>query len=404
MMSKALIILRHEFLQTLKKKSFLLTTLALPLLAFLALGIYQLVESRTAPALPEEMNMGYVDATGLLDDHQEQGLVLFIPYETESQARTALLQGDIDEYFVIPDNYIETGLIIRYAEEAGPRTSPAIVQMVDFLRLNLASGDLEPAIMERVNRPAILESYHLDEQGEVVPARDEIADMLLPFILAMVFYFALFFSAGFLFQSVTEEKENRILEVLVSSVNTRQLLAGKILGLGAAGLLQVAVWLVSLFLLTRAAAMSIPALEGITLPASLLAWAVVYFVLGYILFAGLYTTVGSITPTAREAQSLSTIFVLPVAVPLFVWVYIMENPAAALTRALTLFPLTSPMTAMMRLPGETMHVWEIALSLIILLFSVGLILWSAAKIFRIYMLMYGKRPAFREIIRNVRSE
>jgi ABC-2 type transport system permease protein len=128
-----------------------------------------------------------------------------------------------------------------------------------------------------------------------------------------------------------------------------------------------------------------------------------YFILGYLLFAALYAGIGSIGATAREGQGWSTIFVLPAIVPYYLSYFIVSNPEGAVSRTLTFFPLTSPITSMIRLASGAISVWQIALSLIILAGSGVFIMWLAAKMFRVFLLMYGKRPAFRELVRYIRE-
>jgi ABC-2 type transport system permease protein len=215
--------------------------------------------------------------------------------------------------------------------------------------------------------------------------------------------FALIFSSGNLFDSVTEEKENRVIEIILSSVSSRQLLAGKVMGRGAAGLLQVAVWLIAFKVFTEVASVNIPFLSEVSIPASLLAWAIVYFILGYLLFAALYAGIGSIGSTAQESHGWSFIIAMPSALPVWFTFLIVENPDGIFPRVLTFIPLTAPTTAMMRLPTNAISAWEIALSLAILAASVVLAMWAAAKVFRVFLLMYGKKPSLREIVRYVKE-
>jgi ABC-2 type transport system permease protein len=167
--------------------------------------------------------------------------------------------------------------------------------------------------------------------------------------------------------------------------------------------LQVAVWLITLEVFSRVASGIIPALSDLSIPAGLFGWGILYFILGYLLFAALYAGIGSIGATAREGQGWSTIFVLPAIVPYYLSYFIVSYPEGAVSRALTFFPLTNPITSIIRLASNVFPAWEIALSLIILAGSVVLIMWLAAKIFRVFILMYGKRPALREIVRYIRE-
>lgn len=403
-MNKTLLVLKHEFRKIVRSKTFIILTLALPLLVILGFGIYKGVQEWHHPGAPEEVKIGYVDKVGMFDEYTNQDDVLFVLYQSEDAAKQALLDKGIKEYFIIPPDYLSTGLITRYtqAREAQP-SEKTRGQVADFLISNLLSDEVSPQIIERAKTPAILASIRLDENGEIASGQDIVSSYVLPMVFVVIFMISIFFSSGTLFQSVTEEKENRMIEILLSSVSTRQLLVGKVLGLGASGLIQVAVWFVTLEIFAEVASGTIPALSDLSIPASTLAWAVVYFILGYLLFAALYSGIGSIVPTAKEGQGLSVIVVLPAILPYYFSYFIISNPEGALSKALTFFPLTGPITAMIRIPIKGIAPWEIALSVIILIGSVALTMWIAAKAFRVFLLMYGKRPALREIFRYLRE-
>ncbi len=403
-MKKTLIILKHELRQTLKRKSFILITIAFPLLALLGYGIYQGVQHWYHPSAPEEVKVGYVDKTGSFDEYTSQLGATFIVYPNEEKAKDALPAEEIEEYFVIPTDYLSTGMITRYTMEREMELPTKTRERIkDFLLSNLLAGETSPEIMERAKIPMLVTSLRLDETGEIVAGQNRFVQVLVPIIFAVLFMFAIFFSSGFLLQSVSEEKENRVIEILLSSVSSRQLLVGKVLGLGAAGLLQIAVWLITLKIFAEVASVSIPFLSELSIPISLLILAIVYFILGYLLFAVLYAGIGSIGSTAREGQSWAGIFVMPAVIPLWLNFLIITNPESIFSRVLTLFPLTAPVTAMMRLPAQAIPTWELALSLVILAGSVAFAMWAAAKIFRTCLLMYGKRPALKELIRYVRE-
>ena len=402
-MRKTWIILKHEFLQTIKRKSYILLTLSLPILVVLGYGIYEGIQSRQQASLPTQVNIGYVDQAGGFDEFTTQPDSLFVPYASKAEAEDALLAEEIKEYFIIPADYVSTGSITRYTMERQIGVPDETwSRMKDFLVSNLLAGDVSPEVLERASNPMMVNSLRLNESGEVVPAESELQAFLLPIVFAFVFYFALIFSAQWMFHSVAEEKENRVIEILLSSVSPRQLLVGKVLGLGAAGIIQVAVWLITVRVFSLVASVNIPALSDLSVSSGLLAWAVVYFVLGYLVFAALYAGVGAIG-NARDAQALSGIFILPTVMPMMLSFIILNHPEGAVARAFTFFPLSAPITAMMRLPNGAIYGWEIAVSLVILLGSVGLTMWIAAKVFRAFLLMYGKAPGLREIVGYVRQ-
>ena len=403
-MNKTFIILKHEFWKTLRSTSFILLTLSLPLLAILGVGIYQGVHHWYHPAAPQEEQIGYVDQTGVFGSYTSQPGVLFVLYPDEGKAKDALVAKDIKDYFVIPADYLSNGVVTRYtlSREVVPSTKTT-GQITDFLLSNLLAGEVSPQVIERVKAPLLLDSVRLDETGEIAPGQDVASTYIVPIIFATLFIISIMFSSGSLFQSVTEEKENRVIEILLSSVSSGQLMVGKVLGLGAAGLIQVAVWFITFVIFSRVAPGIIPALGALSVPASLIGWGLVYFILGYLLLASLYAGVGSIGATAKEGQGWSTIIALPAISPIWFNYFLINSPEGAVSRVLTFFPLTSPVAAMMRLALHAISAWEIALSLIILAGSIALTMWFAAKVFRAFLLMYGKRPALREIIRYVKE-
>jgi ABC-2 type transport system permease protein len=403
-MNKAFIILKHEFWQTLRNRSFIILTLSLPLLAILGVGIYQGVQHWYHPGAPQEEKIGYIDHTGMFGNFTSKPGVQFVLYPDEQTAKDALLAKDVKEYLVIPSDYLSSGIITRYtmSREVTPSTKTT-GQITDFLLSNLLGGEVSPQVLDRVKTPVALASIRLNETGEIAPNQDVVSSYVVPIVFAVLFMISIFFASGFLFQSVTEEKENRVMEILLSSVSSRQLLVGKVLGLGMAGLLQVSVWLVTLEVFSQVASGIIPALSDLSIPASLFGWGIMYFILGYLLFAALYAGIGSISASAREGQGWSTIFVLPAIVPYYFSYFIVTYPEGVVSRALTFFPITSPITSMIRLASGAISAWQIALSLLILAGSVVVTMWLAAKIFRVFLLMYGKRPALREVIRYIRE-
>jgi len=275
-------------------------------------------------------------------------------------------------------------------------------QMQAFILSNLLGNETNQ-VVERAITPMILTSVRLDQSGEVAADQSVFAQFFIPYVFAIIFVLSIMFASSYLLQSVAEEKENRLIEVLLSSVSARQLFVGKVLALGTAGLGQVLIWFVSLKVFTEVARVSIPGLSGLSISPGLLALGLLYYILGYLLFAVLMAVVGSIGSTAREAQSWSGIFTIPALIPLWSGSLIITYPEHVVSTVLTLFPLTAPVTAMMRLPAQVMPVWQLGLSLVILAGSVVFCMWAGAKIFRIGLLMYGKRPALKEIIRYIRE-
>jgi ABC-2 type transport system permease protein len=404
--SKTFLILKHEFRQTIKRKGFIIMTLAFPVLGLITIGIVGLIQGiEKQPDPGDEVAIGYVDEMGRFADFTSQPGVNIITYTTQEEATSALLVGDVSEYFIISPEYMSTGLIARYITEKELEPSDSIRRAIrNFLLSNLLQGQTNPQITERVKAPLALVSTRLSLTGEVATDQGGLGAFLVPFMFSILLIVSVFSSSGYLLQGLSEEKENRIIEILLSSVSARQLLAGKVLGLGAIGLVQIVIWLLSIVFLVNMASTTIGGvLNTLQIPANFLILGIVYFILGYFFFAVIMAGVGALGATTRESQQLSMIFIFPAIVPIYVFIFSQFNPNHVLTQVLTLIPFTAPTTVFMRLGLFELSTWELIVSIILLVISIIVALVLAAKIFRTFLLMYGKRPRLSEIIKRLRE-
>jgi ABC-2 type transport system permease protein len=401
--NKTLIIFRHELLVTFKRTSFILVTLAIPVLMLVGYGIYQGVQHWYHPSEAETKTIGYVDQAGGFDKYTNLGAT-FVRYPVEEDAKQALLSREISEYFVIPSDYLRTGQILRYTmqRELEP-PSQTMESIKEFLISNLIGSKTSTDVLKRAKTPIVLTSARLDQSGEMMGDQNPFVQFFMPYIFAILLMFSIFFASGYLLQSISEEKENRLMEVLLSSVSARQLLVGKVLGLGAAGLAQIALWVISFWVFVDIALVNIPGLSDLSVTPSVLILALIYYILGYLLFAVLMAVLGSIGTTARESQSWSSIVALTATLPMFFLNVIIENPNHAISVVFTLIPTTSSVTAMMRLPTEGIPAWQLGLSLVLLVATIVFCMWAGAKVFRACLLMYGKRPSLMEITKYIRE-
>jgi len=403
-MNKTLLIFRHEFLHTIKRKGFIIMTLIVPLLALLAIGVFQLISGIAKPTV-EITTIGYVDESGGFQQYTSQGNITLVCFDTSDDATKALVKGDIKEYFVIPSDYVSIGVISRYTLEKqldAPADITAAIK--NFLLSNLLGGRIPPETIDRVEAPLNLVTTRLTETGAVAPEQGGLGNLIIPGVFSLLLALSIIFSSTYLLQGLGEEKESRLIEVLLSSVSARQLLIGKVLGLGVAGLVQVVVWVVSAPLLLNLASSSIGGfISTIQLPANFLVLAVVYFILGYLLFAVLSAGIGAISSNSREGQQLIGIFTIPLLIPLWFGSLLIAFPNNPIWVVLTIFPLTAPVEVIIRLGVSDIPAWELAASIAVLALSIigGLLL--TAKVFRTYLLMYGKRPNLGEIVRSLRS-
>lgn len=404
-MDKTLLIFRHEFLHTIKRRGFIIMTLIVPLVALLAIGGFQLISGVAEPPVAEEVTIGYVDKSGGFEGYTQQGKVNLVSFDTQDDATEALLGGDIKEYFVIPPDYISTGVVSLYTLEKQLVASEDVATAIrNFLLSNLLEGKVPAATVDRVEAPLNLVTTRLTETGDIAPEQGGFGNFIIPVVFSFLLSFSIVFSSTYLLQGLVEEKENRLIEILLSSVSARQLLTGKVFGIGAAGLAQVVVWVISASLLLNLAASTFGGFSSIIqLPANFLVLAVVYFILGYLLFAVLSAGIGAISSSSREGQQLIAIFTLPLFIPIWFMSLLMLFPNNPIWVVLTIFPITAPVEVMVRLGVSDIPAWQLAASIAVLGLSIIGALLLTSRVFRTYLLMYGKRPKFGEIIRCLRS-
>jgi ABC-2 type transport system permease protein len=403
-MSRTLLIFRHEFLNTIKRTGFIILTLALPVLALLVIGVLHIVSGNIRP--PAEIAViGYVDKAGGFDQFTTQKNLNLVRYDTPEAASQALLKKDIGEYFIIPTDFISTGIIGRYTTQRELVPAAATSDAINnFLSSNLLTGKVDPEIIARVESSYNLVTIRLTTTGAIAPEQGGLSNILIPAIFGVLLVLSLIFSSTYVLQGLGEEKENRLMEILLSSVSTRQLITGKVLGIGAAGLAQVVVWAISLpFLLILASSSIGGYLSTIQIPANFLVLGIVYFILGYLLFAVLSACVAAVSSSVRDAQGLASLFTLFPIAPFWVFSLLLIYPNSPVWVVFSIFPFSAPVLVMLRFGMTGIPGWQLTVSLVVLVLTIigGLLL--AARLLRTYILMYGKRPRLGEIIRNLRS-
>lgn len=394
-MKKYMLIAKHEFMTQIKRKEFILMTIAIPLIILIIFAI-PILFLGSEGLKSEEVRVGYINKIGTFQSPN------FTEYLDESSAKQALENGAITHFFIIPIDYLNTGKIYIYSTKKTSQasTTKAEEKIKDFLMGYLLEGQPEN-IIQRVKQPMNIEIFTVDKNEE---SKEGIGTFIIPLSFAMLFTITIFSSSGFLLQGIVEEKENRVMEILLSSVSHRDLLTGKLLGLGALGLSQLLIWLLSGIILLSA---SLPFIAGflgdIKISPIVIALAPIYFIMGYLVFASIMAGVGAISTSSREGQQLAGIFSMAGMIPTFFMMFIVGTPNNLFSRFLSFFPLTSPVTMIIRLSIAEVPVSDIFISLIILFGSVIGIIELSSRIFRATLLMYGKKPTLKEVIKYVRE-
>ncbi len=396
-MNKTLLVLKNEFISVVRRRSFILTLILIPLIGFLiTLGVSLLQKgsgSNTDP-LTEIISPGLQSSLeGYID---ESGLVKTIPatlskrlraFPTEKDAQTALRIGEITAYYVISPDYLQSGKVLYVRPDFNPVGGLSQSWVIDqLLEYNLLNGD--DRLFNRMTNAMNLETVSQTDQ----PARDSSNPLtfILPYIVTMFFYFVIFASASLLLSNISHEKENRVIEIMMTSVTPLQMLTGKIIALGAAGLLQTVVWSGAGLLLLRFGGTSLNVPLAFQLPASFLVWGAIFFILGYALYGSLMAGLGALVPNMREATQATTVMIIPMVLPLFFINNLINDPNGTLSLILSIFPLTAPVAMMTRLSAAQIPFWQPALAVALLVFAVYFVVRAVAGMFRAQNLLSGK--------------
>ena len=403
-MNKITVIARHEFLYTVRRKAFLFMTLVFPALMVGFMALVAVVSVRGFEGSADIKAVGVVDVADLLPNLPQTELQVK-RYASEATAKSALLEETIQEYYIVPPDYLATGVILRYSTRrslvAAETAEDGFVR--DLALLNLIPAGVSPEVANRLKKPVNVVSIRLSASGKAEEPVNKASEFLVPYFFAFLLMMAIFFSSGYLLQGVGEEKENRIMEVLLSSVSPRQLLMGKVAGLGFAGLLQIVIWLVAARTALAVGAVNVEFLQGIAFPLGTVILSMAYFLLGYTFYAVVMAGFGAIATTPREGQQIGGVFSFMAIIPFMLSSVLIENPDGSLAMALTFIPFTAPIAVMIRFASADIVIWQVAASLSILAVSTLIAMWASAKIFRAYLLMYGRRPGVREIVASLRA-
>lgn len=416
-MKKMLLVAKWEFLTTVTRRAYIFAVLAMPGF-FIFLMIASMFSGRSMLRGAAGGSVAIVDPAGLVDvafaseaaaarspSATATNTITLVRYETLDPAIADLRAGKVSAVYELDTDYVATGRVIGYGLQSGGSFGQALVGqrqnvVSDAIRANLLRTRVDADALARVYAPmARFEPRTVAVDGGVAGTNSSFAlsTFLGSVAIVMLLSIAIFFSAGFLQQATVEDRQNRVIEVLLSSTTSDQLLMGKIIGLGGAGLLQLAIYIV-LVIVPGATIAAV-----FTVPLSSFVLSLVYFVIGYLLYAALMGGTGMIGRTPQEGAQLSALWTFTAASPLFFLPMIMASPDGLFTRALSFFPLTSPVAMILRLTSGRVPVMDVVASIVIGSVSVYFALRAASKIFRAASLMYGKRATLPEVIRWLRA-
>ena len=404
-MNKALVVFKHEFLTILRSKSFLLTLILIPLIGFIVLFVVgRLQENNQGPDLTEIIMpsqeieaVGFVDNSGLIASIPPE-MTLFTRFEDEAGAQNALENQQIGSYYVIPRDYLQTGQVEYYRPDFNPMGGSSQTGGLEWLlRVNLLADD--PGLLARVQQPLQLTTQYQTDQVQRDP--DSGLTFFLPYGITFLFYMVILGSASLMLSNVTNEKQNRVMEVLLTSITPIQMMTGKIVALGLIGLLQTVVWTTSGFFLLRMSGRTFALPEEFQLPPVILLWGVIFFILGYAIYASLMAGVGALVPNLRESSQATFMVIIPLVIPLVFVSLLIQRPNAPFSIGLSLFPLTAPVAMMTRLAAIQVPIWQLLLAVVLQILTAIVIVRSVAGMFRAQNLLSGSSFKFKVFFKSL---
>ena len=439
-MGKIGIIAAREFNERVKKKSFIITTILMPLFFVALMFVPALMMNIKSDEAKEVI---VVDQSGLIGDRLvSDGPLTFSPSDKSFEELRDEAHEVVGILVVGSDIATNPSNLQLFAYESSTiNIEQAITEQVRTIveseKLKEYNIDDIDAILEAIKTPVSIQVKQLDESGDAKES-SSILNIALAYIFGFLIYMFVFLYGNMVMQGVIEEKSTKVMEVMVSSVKPFQLMMGKILGIASVAVTQFAIWVVFILVVGGAAmsllgvdemmaaassasamdpaammgAAGVPSLDDETLsiirtvtdPAYLLrilGGFLIYFVGGYLLYAAMFAAVGSAVDNEKDTNNLQMPITIPLILGIFVMMSAMQEPHGPLAFWFSMIPFTSPIVMMVRLPYGVPG-WELALSVGLLVLTFVGMVWLAGKIYRVGVFMYGKKPTFRELLRWAR--
>lgn len=400
-MTKIWLIAKTTYRRRVRSGMFLVLTFGLPVLMVIAGALPILREEQ---GVGQVTPVGYVDQTGRLAPvsqvSAEEATLNLTAYDTPDAAQSAFQTGAIWGYLVIPEDYFQGGTATFYAEEEPNARMEAGLER--FMQLAMLP-DQPTWLPERLSDPSQMIYVAQDsgvaiEQGPAVIVR-----IATPVVLGLMFALAVFTGASQMGSAIVREKEQRAMEMLITSLAPGELVAGKVLGMTMLSLTQFGVWAIGGGIALGLAFSSSLDLAGLSIPWNAVLWAALLGLPGYFLYAVTASGLGIIAGDQQQAQQLAGVLGIVGLAPLWFLGLIVEAPNGAAAVALTLFPFTAPMIGLIRMALTDVPVWQLATSFGLIVVTLAASIWLVARIFRAAMLMYGQALRPRQLMQALRE-
>lgn len=427
-MRNTLLIIKREYLQRVRTKAFIIFTILTPLFMSLAvLGPAKLIGMRSAGTrnivvvtsnqelgdlIKAQLEGGNKSQARSTDDDQNSAAKYSVTTKlangsNRKELTAEVSDGKLDGYVWLTDQELASQKFAYSTSHASDFIDASVVERAvnnALMRSRMVAQGLKPDQIDSVLKSKMdMDTVRIEKGGKESKAGG-FAGIMLPFLLMFMIYITLIIYGVAVMRSVLEEKTSRIMEVMLSSATSTQMMAGKLIGVGAVGFTQILIWITCGFLLSSGAIAAIrPYLKDVQLPWMVYAAFPVFFLLGYLLYSTMYAAVGSMVNSEEEAQQMQWPVLMPLVLCTVFAMSVIRDPNSQLAFWASMFPLTSPVIMFVRVAVQPqLPVWQVLTSVALLVLTTWGMIWLCSRIYRVGILMYGKRPTLPEIMKWIK--
>lgn len=422
MLNRIFAVIRREYLERVRTKAFWISTLLVPVF----LGAVMILPAYLAARGAGEFNVAVLDLTGRFFEPVQAEVGRMLSGDDEKLSITLVEQApgsDVEatreRLKTEVENKVFDGVLILPADLPDDGTPEYVAPNVSAFKLisvlersvntvtvadRLTGAGLDPEQVRELTRRPGLTTFKLGKGGE--ETSDQGQSFILAYVFMMIIYVTVLMYGIYVMRGVLEEKSSHVVEVLISTVRPFELMLGKILGIGAVGLTQFLLWAILMAAISApgaVAALGVSGMELPAVPAQLLAFFVIYFVLGFLLYGTLYAGIGAAFDTEQEAQNFQGLVTMFLVVPLVLMMQILNQPDGTLAVVLSLIPFFTPMLMFLRMTLTQVPVVQLAASVVFMLAAIVVAAWVVGKIYRVGILMHGSKPKLKDLIRWVKE-
>jgi len=419
-MRKILSVIKREYIQIVRTKGFIIGTILGPVLmaSFIVIPVVVSlvsVEKQEQIAVIDSTNEIFIELDKKLDSKLKDGSRRYMLEEYRlpddvgkllEELNRKVLKKELSAYIFIPRDISEGGeaeYVSEHVSDFDKRGNINQALSSVIIEKRLRNEGLDPQEIGKYMRPVKLITKKVTKRGV---ERDTGGTFIISYFLVLILYMTLIFYGQIILRGVIEEKSSRVVEIVLSSLKPYQLMAGKILGIAAVGFTQYAIWALFGIAAVKYSGSIItkffPAAQGFqvpSIPPYIFIYFVLFFILGYFLYATLYATVGSMVNSEKEAQQLVMPVTMFLVVPILLMMFVIRSPNSSLSVVLSIIPFFAPILMLLRVCILLPPFIQVGGSVLILILTTILMIWLTAKIYRVGILMYGKRPGFKEIVK-----